>query len=57
MDFKEKDSVRILVGVYAGKEGKVDTIAEGAEKLIGVHIPGERIPLIWFEPEEVEKLR
>ncbi len=53
---KIKDRVRVLIGVYAGQEGIVESLSD-APKCIGVHVfAGKEIalPLTWFRPEEVE---
>lgn len=56
---KIKDRVRILVGVYVGKEGRVDSISS-ALKSIGVYVFAggkvKALPLTWFRPEEIEKV-
>ena len=52
------DRVRVLVGVYAGKEGRVDSISD-APKCIGVYVFGSNkmtLPLTWFKPEQIEKI-
>ena len=55
---KVGDRIRVLVGVYTGKEGRVDSLSD-APKSIGVHVfGGEKttLPLTWFRPEEIEKV-
>lgn len=57
MKFEEKDRIRVLVGVYQGKEGKVIVLALDAPKSVGVTIYGAEKALVttWFKPEEIEK--
>lgn len=53
---KINDRVRVLVGAYTGKEGRVESLSD-APICIGVHIFGGKeitLPLTWFWPEEVE---
>ena len=59
MDFKTSDRIRVLIGVYAGKQGVVDAIATEQEKSVGVRIlgGGKVLPLTWFKPDEIEKVR
>lgn len=56
---KINDRVRVLVGVYTGQEGRVESLSD-APLCIGVHIFGGKkevvLPLTWFRPEEVEKI-
>ncbi len=55
---KVGDRIRVLVGVYTGKEGRVDSVSS-APKSIGVYVFGSKettLPLTWFRPEEVEKV-
>jgi len=52
------DRIRVLVGIYTGKEGRVDSVSS-APKSIGVYVfgglPKEMVlPLTWFRPEEIE---
>lgn len=58
MSFEEKDQIRVLVGVYQGKEGKVTVLAPDVPKSVGVTICGAEKALVttWFKPEEIEKL-
>ena len=58
MDFKEGDRIRVLIGVYTGKEGVVATIAPNAPKSVGVRVLGTDgvLPLTWFKPEEIEMM-
>ena len=58
MDFQMDDRVRVLMGVYAGKQGVVDVIATEQAKSVGVRIlGGEKVlPLTWFKPEEIEMM-
>lgn len=54
------DRIRVLVGVYTGKEGRVKSLSD-APKRVGVHVFGGLqkdmiLPLTWFRPEEIEKL-
>lgn len=58
MKFEEKDRIRVLVGVYQGKEGRVTCLAPDAPKSVGVTIYGADKSLVttWFKPEEIEKL-
>lgn len=57
---KINDRIRILIGVYKGKKGRVDMLS--ANKGIGVLMFAiERdeyitLPLTWFKPEEIEKI-
>lgn len=53
------DRIRVLVGVYTGREGRVLNLALLAPKSIGVHIfvgKEATLPLTWFRPEEIEKI-
>lgn len=55
--FKEGDSVRVLVGIYAGKQGRVEIVTNTAPKGVGVRVYGEgkmTLPLTWFREEEIE---
>ena len=51
-------TVRVLAGVYAGRDGKVQVLSD-APKSVGVLVyggDGATLPLTWFKPEEVEEL-
>ena len=45
------EMVQVLEGAYIGKRGKVEFLATGIDKSVGVRI--ER-SLVWFKPSEVE---
>ena len=50
------DRIRVLVGVYTGKEGRVDSLSD-APKCIGVYVFGSKemtLPLTWFKADEIE---
>ena len=53
------DRIRVLIGDYTGKEGRVDSLSD-APKCIGVEVFGTGgkmvLPLTWFRPEEIEKI-
>lgn len=48
--------IRVLTGVYVGKEGQVDAMSN-APKNIGVALIGDKVqPLTWFKTDEIELL-
>lgn len=58
MEFKEKDRVRVIEGIYTGKEGRVDALAENVPKPVGVILEGAEkvVSIWWFKPTEIEKI-
>jgi hypothetical protein len=58
--YQIKDRVKPLAGVYAGRIGRVDSIATDVPKCIGVVFEkaekGELLFLTWYEPNQLEKV-
>lgn len=56
--FKIKDKVKPLAGIFVGRTGSIEAIAENAPKCIGVRFPlekGEGFNLLtWYEPDTLE---
>lgn len=58
MEFKKEDRIKVLEGIYTGKEGKVNVLAENVPKSVGVILRGaEKVTTVcWFKPTEIEKI-
>jgi len=52
---KEGTPIKVLAGVYEGKSGVLEVVAD-APCCYGTKISGGRMPpIIWFKPEEIER--
>ena len=52
---KKGDKIKVKVGVYAGKEGIIEAIADAPKSIgVGSAITGVVGLITWFKPNEVE---
>jgi len=52
---KEGTPITVLEGIYKGKSGVIEVIAN-APRCYGAKISGGRMPpIVWFKPEEIER--
>ena len=55
-DYKEGDQIRVLIGVFRGKQGKVTTVVPEQEKSLGVILKQDGpVYTTWFRPHEIER--
>ncbi len=54
--FSKGDKVQVIQGVYIGKRGVVEAFGEGVLKSVGVTLPELPTIIIWFVPDEIEKV-